>query len=63
MNSAPNAMAQTADFEFAALSEAKNYREALLGDFSEYLRDLITNLLNSYRYKLNTIDLELNISK
>jgi PAS domain S-box-containing protein len=30
-------------------------------NFSDYLRDLITNLLNSYRYKLNTIDLELNI--
>jgi two-component sensor histidine kinase len=30
-------------------------------NFSEYLRDLITNLLNSYRLKLNTIDLELSI--
>jgi SAM-dependent methyltransferase len=38
MNPAPNATAQTADFEFAALSEAKNYREALLRDFSKYLR-------------------------
>ncbi|MDR3625753.1 MAG: sensor histidine kinase, partial [Ignavibacteriaceae bacterium] len=30
-------------------------------NFSDYLRDLITNLFNSYRYKLNTINLELNI--
>lgn len=37
MRSQPNAAATTADFEFAALSEAKNYRAALLGDFREYL--------------------------
>ena len=30
-------------------------------NFSEYLRDLITNLLNSYKYNLNTIDLEIII--
>lgn len=34
----PNAQAQTADFEFAALSEAKNYRAALLHEFKMYLR-------------------------
>jgi SAM-dependent methyltransferase len=34
----PNEAAQTEDFEFAALSEAKNYRAALLREFSEYLR-------------------------
>jgi SAM-dependent methyltransferase len=34
----PNAAAQTEDFEFAALSEAKNYRTALLREFSEHLR-------------------------
>jgi len=33
----PNATAQTADFEFAALQEARNYRQALLRDFSAYL--------------------------
>jgi SAM-dependent methyltransferase len=33
----PNAAAQTEDFEFAALSEAKNYRAALLREFSEHL--------------------------
>jgi hypothetical protein len=36
--SQPNALAQTADFEFAALNEAKNYRRALLRDFESYLR-------------------------
>jgi SAM-dependent methyltransferase len=38
MTNQPNAMAQTADFEFAALNEAKNYRLALLRDFEKYLR-------------------------
>jgi hypothetical protein len=38
MTSQPNALAQTADFEFAALNEAKNYRRALLRDFEPYLR-------------------------
>jgi SAM-dependent methyltransferase len=37
MSSKHNAMAQTADFEFAALNEAKNYRLALLRDFEAYL--------------------------
>jgi SAM-dependent methyltransferase len=38
MTDQPNAMAQTADFEFAALNEAKNYRLALLRDFEKQLR-------------------------
>lgn len=38
MNSQPNTIADTADFEFAALAEAKNYRAALLQDFREHLR-------------------------
>ncbi len=38
MSSQPNALAQTADFEFAALNEAKNYRAALLREFRPHLR-------------------------
>lgn len=38
MNIEPNAIANTADFEFAALREAKNYRAALLHDFRQELR-------------------------
>src|SRR6476660_4385528 len=38
MTSPPNTMAQTADFEFSALSEATNYRRALLRDFDSYLQ-------------------------
>jgi SAM-dependent methyltransferase len=38
MSGLPNESAQTQDFEFAALSEAKNYRAALLREFSEFLR-------------------------
>jgi SAM-dependent methyltransferase len=38
MSVIPNAAAQTEDFEFAALNEAKNYRQALLQEFSEHLR-------------------------
>ena len=38
MNSIPNAAAQTEDFEFAALNEAKNYRHALLREFAKHLR-------------------------
>jgi len=38
MTSPPNTMAQTADFEFSALSEATNYRQALLRDFDLYLQ-------------------------
>src|ERR1700745_2710978 len=38
MTSQPNAIAHTADFEFAALSMARNYRLALLRDFERHLR-------------------------
>lgn len=38
MSLPPNALAQTEDFEFAALQEAKNYRRALLGEFSHFLK-------------------------
>jgi SAM-dependent methyltransferase len=38
MSELPNEAAQTEDFEFAALSEAKNYRAALLREFSGHLR-------------------------
>jgi SAM-dependent methyltransferase len=34
----PNATANTKDFEFAALNNATNYREALLGEFAKFLR-------------------------
>lgn len=34
----PNAMASNADFEFAALQEARNYRETLIREFAPYLR-------------------------
>jgi SAM-dependent methyltransferase len=35
---APNATAQTEDFEFAALAEARNYRRALVAEFAPVLR-------------------------
>jgi SAM-dependent methyltransferase len=38
MTGMPNELAQTADFEFAALREAVNYRNALLRDFQPHLR-------------------------
>jgi SAM-dependent methyltransferase len=38
MSSLPNAIAQTEDFEFAALAEAKNYRRALFTEFGPALR-------------------------
>lgn len=37
MQSAPNAAASSADFEFAALNEAANYRAALIREFRPYL--------------------------
>src|SRR3954471_978970 len=36
--SAPNALATTEDFEFAALREASNYRRALIERFGPYLK-------------------------
>jgi hypothetical protein len=44
MTSPPNALAQTADFEFAALHEARNYRQALMRDFEPYLRDNVLEI-------------------
>jgi SAM-dependent methyltransferase len=38
VNQAPNAIASTKDFEFAALNNAANYRKALLSEFAEFLR-------------------------
>jgi SAM-dependent methyltransferase len=38
MSGAPNATADTEDFEFAALERAENYRKAVLREFSEWLR-------------------------
>ena len=38
MSERPNATAQTEDFEFAALAEARNYRKALFTEFREALR-------------------------
>lgn len=37
MSLRPNALADTADFEFNALSEARNYRAALLWEFRRFL--------------------------
>ncbi len=37
MTEQPNATANTADFEFAALAEARNYRQALTAEFGEAL--------------------------
>jgi two-component sensor histidine kinase len=46
-----------------ALIHEKLYLSGNLSEinFSEYLRELITNLLNSYRNKLSSIDLEIKI--
>jgi len=44
MSGLPNATAQTEDFEFAALSEAKNYRNALLREFSGHLRGRVLEI-------------------
>jgi ubiquinone/menaquinone biosynthesis C-methylase UbiE len=38
MSDRPNAAAQTEDFEFTALAEAKNYRRALIEEFRRELR-------------------------
>jgi SAM-dependent methyltransferase len=38
MTSLPNEAAQSPDFEFAVLNEARNYRHALLQDFGEHLQ-------------------------
>ncbi len=38
MSDQPNVLASTEDFEFAALAEARNYREALFAEFRDFLR-------------------------
>ncbi len=38
MSEPPNVMAETEDFEFAALAEARNYRAALFTEFGPFLR-------------------------
>ena len=38
MTQIPNAAASTEDFEFAALNEAKNYRQALIEEFLPFLK-------------------------
>ena len=38
MTENPNAAATTEDFEFAALAEAKNYRQALFAEFGDFLQ-------------------------
>ena len=38
MNDTPNIMAETSDFEFQALQEAKNYRATLIKEFHDFLR-------------------------
>lgn len=37
----PNSIGTTEDFEFAALSEAVNYRKAIVTEFAPYLRDRV----------------------
>src|SRR5258707_2560067 len=41
MTERPNVIAQTEDFEFAALSEAKNYRDALFAEFRSFLKGYV----------------------
>jgi len=40
----PNAAAETEDFEFAALSEARNYRQALIAEFTPFLRGRVAEV-------------------
>jgi SAM-dependent methyltransferase len=42
--SQPNQIAATEDFEFAALSEAKNYRRAIITEFSPYLKGSVLEI-------------------
>jgi SAM-dependent methyltransferase len=41
MSACPNERAQTEDFEFAALSQADNYRRALLDEFARHLHGAV----------------------
>lgn len=40
----PNAIAATEDFEFAALNEARNYRRAVIEEFTPYLRGRVAEV-------------------
>jgi SAM-dependent methyltransferase len=40
----PNSSATTEDFEFAALAQAENYRRALLGEFSSFLKGSVLEI-------------------
>ncbi len=44
MTARPNETAQTADFEFAALNQAANYRRALLDEFAAHLRGSVVEV-------------------
>lgn len=40
----PNQIAASEDFEFAALSEAKNYRRAIVNEFSDFLKGRVLEI-------------------
>ncbi len=42
--SQPNEIASTDDFEFAALSEAKNYRKAIVSEFAPFLKGRVLEI-------------------
>jgi SAM-dependent methyltransferase len=44
MRTGPNERAQTEDFEFAALGQARNYRQALLDEFAPHLRGTVVEV-------------------
>jgi len=44
MSESPNDAAVTSDFEFAALGEARNYRNALVKEFSPYLQGRVIEI-------------------
>ncbi len=44
MRAGPNERAATEDFEFAALGEARNYREALQSEFAPHLRGAVVEV-------------------
>src|SRR5690349_12703957 len=44
MPEAPNSTATSADFEFKALAEARNYRHALIREFRPYLRGAVLEI-------------------
>jgi hypothetical protein len=44
MNERPNEAATTADFEFSALAEARNYPQALMREFTPYLKGRVIEI-------------------